>query len=282
MRIPSEKLARMNRAMLRDSEVPGAYAGFVIQGVPTIVMRTGWETYTVSIPEPALSMAAGHEECGIPDDARRDLLDCVVVGGFDWPADRPPRVDPEFRLSEAFADRTQEAADRFATMVDAFGQWPDFADLLVHLVEHDPAAEPPEEQGQLEYWALTGTDAAGQDVLELFVRREDGFMPLYTSSLYAQLAAASYEGRTGMALTPVRIPCVHCLLSGFARGTGAGLSGMALLNEQWEVTAREERDEKGARRLRAVLRGRDGHWRLSGCARENGPVVWIAEQGGPE
>lgn len=69
----------------------------------------------------------------------------------------------------------------------------------------------------------------------VFVDPQDKHLPIYSSSLFAQMAAVDYKEKYGFDLNLFEIPCLGCFLNGLALTVGRKIADTTFLDNKWKI-----------------------------------------------
>lgn len=137
-----------------------------------------------------------------------------------------------------------KAVNRFIGLVDVYGSWPSFGQFLAVEGHYDVDAYLPTRQIPLDYWCLVGDLTEGNEVHSvrcfghdtgLYIDPETAEVPVFTSAIFADLAAQAILERRGLSLEPRHLPCLPCYLTGMHNDLPKGLTEGARLNGQWAI-----------------------------------------------
>ncbi len=111
----------------------------------------------------------------------------------------------------------------------------------------------------------------------VFVDSETNRIPVYTNSIFAQIAAFEYKEKQGLDLMLFEIPCLGCFLNGLGITEGKKVAEMTYLNNQWKIGYYVS--DEGNYRIpnHFILHDQDStnDFLLVGCADKGQPPVWI-------
>lgn len=241
--------------------------------------------------------------CVCPDKVfgitTRQIADCLtreitmfshtVIGrlarpGFDLSPDEGfwPQIKDEYLQKHLTATREQ-----FWKLIDNYGKWDSFADFLQADIGYDVDTDIIAEQTPLEYYCLVGRIRSSKTIhpfakykkqsLGVFIDPADKTIPLYTSSLMADMSAQHYREKYAVNLLPNSILCLGCFLIDFRKENGRKVLAGSLLNDQWPVDfihCDEQRERKVDWHI--VLQDNSGaKYSLIGCPETYSPV-WAA------
>jgi len=177
----------------------------------------------------------------------------------------------------------------FFQLVDNFQKWPSFNEYLKSQSQKNANLPASEKQAPFEYWWLTGkreTNSTIYDVLlysdyGVFIRPDDKKVPLFTSSLYADMAGYHYSLQHNVHLTPSFIHCPTCFLTGTSALLGNRLISGGLLNEQWDIqfyTCDELMNTAPC--YFCINDSDDTVFELTGCTDAGTPPLWVPDRAG--
>jgi hypothetical protein len=182
-------------------------------------------------------------------------------------------------LSKKFS----EIVGYFDTFIDFYSQWPSFSQFLMNLFGHNTTKALFNQQTPLGYWWLIGDleeKYIHQNLLYnesgVFIRPNDGYVPVFTSSIFAEIACQAYKEQYSVELVPEPMKCLGCFLSGFSNEIGAEELRGAILDSQWEVIFYScDQLHGNCQGKHFFLNDSNGEsFALVGCTHESTPPLW--------
>ena len=184
-------------------------------------------------------------------------------------------------------DLMTAALSRFWSLVDHFGGWPTFRDFLACASDYNVEADDPLQQPGFTYYWLAGplnrhSRATGVNPCQIYpdagvyVRPEDGLLPVFSNPFFAEAAARRLAARRRIELQPAGIECLGCFLSGYSGQLGRKVLKGALLDEQWPIRFLTCAESPGLRDARHFILedGNMGTYALAGCAGKGVSPIW--------
>ena len=159
-----------------------------------------------------------------------------------------PQIKDEYLHKHLTATKEQ-----FWRLIDNYGKWESFAEFLRADIGYDVDTKEVSEQITLDYYCLSGRINSSKTIhpytkykkqsLGVFVDPGDKTIPIFTSSLMADISAQNYREKYGVNLLPHSIQCLGCFLYGFVKENGCEVVERGLLNDQWQLNMWS--DDKG-------------------------------------
>jgi hypothetical protein len=190
-----------------------------------------------------------------------------------------PQIKDEYLNQHLTATKEQ-----FWRLIDNYGKWDSFAEFLRADIGYDIDASEVSEQVPLEYYCLVGRRNSSKTLhpyakykkqsLGVFVDPAAKTIPIYTSSLMADISAQNYREQYGVNLLPNSILCLGCFLYSFVKENGCKVVENGLLNDQWQVSFFNCHKEKSKTSQRYFkLQDKTGEqYTLVGCPDTSNPV----------
>jgi len=176
-------------------------------------------------------------------------------------------------------------ASVFFDLVGNLSKWGSLAKFLQVSMDHDVREASPSSQTGFNYWWLVGPEAADHIVplalyggeSGVFIRPQDKLLPVFSSSLFAAIAAKTYDEDDLLNLTPMPIKCLGCFFNGSTKEIGRDRMAGAILNEEWKIRfLRCDEDPSGQSAGHFEIIDADGlEYNLAGCFEAGVPPVWI-------
>jgi hypothetical protein len=205
----------------------------------------------------------------------RSAYDLAPEEGF-W-----PQIKDQYLHKHLTATKEQ-----FWRLIDNYGRWESFADFLRADIGFDVDSHEVSEQMPLDYYCLAGRVSSSETIhpysrykkqsLGVFVDPADKTIPIFTSSLMADISAQNYREKYGVNLLPHSIQCPGCFLYGFMQENGCEAAESGLLNDQWRmnlISGDQAHHQKESHHL-TIEDCTDKRYTLAGCHETLGPV-WV-------
>ena len=233
-----------NWKLVAQSVTKNAYINTIVSGIPTLFVRTEEGIFfTLAIPKDELPKVCSRTTALLLMKSR-PIAGRTAIGRFNeregrHPSGSWPLVDGDKDLIQYI----EQSVKHLSGLVDNFRHWSSFNAFLKTEIEYDLKWMPVESQPPFEYWWLIGKTAPDRPVHKtplykdagVFIRPGDNNLPVFTSSLYADMASQYYSQDYGIPLIPIRMPCPTCYLNGLGGFIGSEILKGALLNEQWRI-----------------------------------------------
>ncbi len=277
-----------NRIKLISSPTSMASLTTKINGTLTMVIKTAnGFPFTVCVSPDVVSRITTRQ---VAELLTREitLFSHTVIGriarfGYDPGPEEGfwPQIKDEYLHKHLTATKEQ-----FWRLIDNYGKWDSFADFLRADIGYDVDSNEVSEQMPLEYYCLAGRHNSSKTIhpyakfkkqsLGVYVDPADKTIPIYTSSLMADISAQYYREKYGVNLLPHSIQCLGCFLYGFMKENGCEVVESGLLNDQWQVSffnGDEENPKNNSRYFK--LQDKAGEqYTLIGC-RDTSSPVWV-------
>lgn len=143
---------------------------------------------------------------------------------------------------EHFVSWLEKLGDRFFRLVDNYSRWSSFTKFLEEDNIYKVNSMKPLQQVPLDYYFLIGRLNDSEDVHHsghlppdkgVYVIPDHDLIPVFTSSIYADLYAQEVKNKYGIELQADVLPCVKCYITGSYKSIdSADVSGV-ILNNQW-------------------------------------------------
>ncbi len=233
-----------HRTGIRNLEAKNSYISVLVNGIQTLIVKNGNNlSFLLPVDNESIHGLLTREEINNLSNnsgvAGRIEICKFLPGKVNNPGNKWYFVNN----NPVIKHHIELAVSQFFQLIDSFQNWPSFTDYLNYENQADASPSTPEKQIPFEYWWLTGKQELNTPVhdvllyqdLGVFIRPEDNRIPLFTSSLYADMAGYHYSLKYKVKLTPSIIYCPTCFLTGISALLGnRSLSG-GLLNEQWDI-----------------------------------------------
>jgi hypothetical protein len=274
-----------NWDLLSCSMTLNAYTDTVVNHIPTMLVRTGdGICFVITVPEDAISQISSRDtERRLLTEPR--LAGSVVVGRLiSGRKDTLNGIWPIAAGDTKLSNHIEKTADHFRGLIEQLGSWQSFSAFLAHDIGYDVSSKGPFQQLPLVYWWLCGEAEEGKpvhvpsvnEVTGTFVRPEDGALPVYTSSLFADMASQVYSRTYDLSLTPVQIACLGCYLHGFSNDVPENTVRTILLNDQWVIEQYVCKEHHGGHFF--LSDGNEHRYVLIGCKDKGYPPVWCEKK----
>lgn len=134
-------------------------------------------------------------------------------------------------------------AKKYINAINRYGKWTSLSEYLCHTIDYDAETSPPTDQIPLDYFWLIGPRKRGASIyplpildrkMGLFLGPEANILHVYSSRLYAEMAAYEYSRKHEIDVKADHIKCLGCFMGGVA-GLLQGKIKSALLDNQWEI-----------------------------------------------
>jgi hypothetical protein len=279
-----------NRALLSEMPVIDSFLEAIVDSIPAGFYRTQPGIHVcITVSERSLPNVASEFVIKLVQMENRLFGDFVVgriVGSADeqgYTSDSWPIVEDQDLRSFVL-----KASYRFWNLIDNFANWPSFSSFLLESISYDVENQNPNLQFPYEYWWLTGSldesdlihEVGLYEDIGVFIRPNDHILPLFSSRLFADMAAHKYSKKHAFNLESRHIQCLGCYLNGFTGEIGREVVRGALLNEQWEIqfyTCDESPSHETARHF-FLMDGAIGSYTLFKC-KEDGPgPIWCEKR----
>ena len=274
-----------NWKLVEQSNTRNACVNTFVNNIPVTFIRTeNGLLFTLAVPEEYLPRICAR--------ITELLLKRSRPIGTRYAIGRINRHDGGFPLMDGDKDLNQFiklCAGQLSLLVENYGCWQSLNELMKVELGYLVKLMPDDMQPAFEYWWLVGSMADGRPVHEthqykdigIFVRPEDGVLPIFTSSLYADMASQLYSEVHGLRLLPVRIPCPSCYLSGLGDVLGSEILRGAILNEQWRIRFFTCDEKFYSSPSHFYISDSDGEeYALAGCPDKKMPPHWVIRQWG--
>ena len=279
-----------NWELVTQSRTKNAYINTLVNGIPTLFLRTEEGMFfTLAIPKENLpDVCLGISELLLLKS--RPIADRIAIGRFNkpngiYPSGSWPLVDGDKDLIR----HVEQSVKYFSGLIDNFGRWHSFNTFLKTEIEYDVKMMPAEIQPPLEYWWLVSKSDGKKPVHEtsrykgagIFIRPDDGNLPLFTSSLYADMASQRYSKDYALQLLPVRLRCPVCYLNMLGAYIGSEFFKGALLNEQWHIRIFTCEEQTYSAPSHFYISDIDGEeYALAGCPDKGTTPHWVIRRWG--
>jgi hypothetical protein len=278
-----------NRTTLARIVTTQTFLEAVVNDIPTGFFKTQTGIhFLITVNEKYLPMVTtefGMDLLSMEERLYRDIVLGRIEGSIkkgeilvnSWPIVKEPRL----------ATFANHATEKFWKLVDTFREWPSFGDFLRETIGYDPQRNQPHDQFAREYWWLVGPLSSHKSLhhcgiykgIRVFIYPENGKLPIFTSHLFANMAAHHYSGQIGTLLEPKHIDCLGCYFSGISRECGRDVLKSAILDEQWPIqfyTCGESPDKKDAKHF--FLNDSNNSYSLFRCKKDSPGPVWCEEK----
>ena len=134
-------------------------------------------------------------------------------------------------------------AQKYINAINQYGNWTSLSEYLEQTIDYKSEEDPPTNQIPFEYFWLIGPQKKGAGIyplnildrkMGLFVGPQANTLHVYSSSLYAEMAAYEYSKKYEIDLKADYIKCMGCFMGGVA-GELRGKVKSALLDNQWKI-----------------------------------------------
>lgn len=278
-----------NWTLLAASGTLDAYIDTVVDDIPTMLIRTGEGIcFCITAPEESLpQFTSKTTKARLLMEGK--LAGKVVIGRLIYDRkDLPNGYWPIVIGDEKLSSHLEKVMDHFHAMIERFGAWESFTAFLAHDIQYDVSSMGPLQQLPLAYWWLCGEGEEGKPIhvpfsnqeTGTFIRPGDGVLPVYSSSLFADMAAQIYSRRYEVTLTPCEIPCLGCYLHGFSNDFPEKIVKAIVLNEQWVIEHHICKEHSGGHFF--LQDGEQHRFVLIGCNDKGHPPVWCEKKWDPE
>ncbi|MBI2849545.1 MAG: hypothetical protein HYX80_00700 [Chloroflexi bacterium] len=232
-----------NWDLIAESATRNTYIDTVVNGIRTVFIRTtSGAFFTLAVSQDNLSEICSDRAANLlmkeTNIAGRVIIGRLVLNNTGPPSDCLPTAD-----DESLRQHIRQATAHFANLVEHFGRWASLNEFMKAEIDYDASEMPLEVQPPFEYWWLVGKTEADKPVHQtplyrdagVFIKPGDGNLPLFTSSLYADMASRHYSRDCGTRLIPVKVRCPVCYLNGLGGFIGSEVFKGALLDERWQI-----------------------------------------------
>lgn len=275
-----------NRVKLISSPTSMASLTTRINGTLTMVIKTAnGFPFTVCVSPDMVSRITTRQAAELLT-REITLFSHTVIGriarsGYDLGPDDGfwPQIKDEYLHKHLTATKEQ-----FWRLIDNYGKWESFADFLRADISYDVDAHEVSDQITLDYYCLSGRVNSSKTIhpytkfkkqsLGVFVDPADKTIPIFTSSLMADISAQNYREKYGVNLLPHSILCLGCFLYGFVKENKGDVVESGLLNDQWRVNLfNEDQDHQQIKSHHLMIQDcSEKQYTLTGCHEVHGPV----------
>jgi hypothetical protein len=232
-----------NWDLIKISTTESPYINILVNGIQTLVIKNnGNPQFSLVVHEDEISnILYERERKVLPNNSR--IPGGIEIGRFTLPEDNDYPGDWFFlKGKDGLRKHVEKSIIVFSDLVEQYKKWSSFSEYLMSEVISDTDGST-EKQAPFEYWWLTGEKGSSSAIHEVklydtkgvFIKPDDKKLPVFTSSLYADMASQFYQQKFGVLLKPTHIYCPTCFFTGLCAFLGKGKIAGGLLNEQWEV-----------------------------------------------
>ncbi|NCB42806.1 MAG: hypothetical protein EOM59_09320 [Clostridia bacterium] len=161
-----------------------------------------------------------------------------------------------------------------------------FSNFLIKTMNYQGCKNDTENVMSLEYFWLIGEIKQNKNFVPLpvfekkygvVIDPENKQLPIYTNSLFAQIAAYNYKERYGYDLNLYKIPCLGCFLSGLGQTAGRKVADITYLNNQWKISyhVSDQGNYKTPNHFSIYDEETMNNFFLVGCKEQGKSPVWI-------
>jgi hypothetical protein len=196
-------------------------------------------------------------------------------------------IIPVLETDEVLYRFSEIVISAFALSVESTGAWKSFSEFLRKTLDHDTEHADPNDQVGLDYWWLVGefdtdgvTECGRYSDMGVYVDPTTGLVPVYSSSLIADIAPQEFHVQLGKRLMPQPIKCLGCFFSGFSGEVGRGSLRGARLDNQFPIqffTCDESDGHVQANHFFVQGEGRN-QFTLAGCPQGGNMPVWVTQK----
>jgi hypothetical protein len=254
--------------------------------------------------------AGGHFIIAVPIDAidlisepsTRSLLNnnflnekyqCILLGEIIQHTKSPEDYDINYYADGELLlnDIKTSISKQFWHLISHYRNWDTFTSFLYSDIAYDVNTMPYQKQISLMYYVLVGSPSPTNNIYlinhssfngnGLYINSIQKKIPVFSSSLYADIAAQELRGTHGISLTPLQLPCIGCYLGGLYHELSSKKINGVILNDQWEISCfRCNTNHHGISGAHYFLHDSNGHaYSLIGCRDKNTmPPIWVEQK----
>ncbi len=276
----------MNKRMsFPDLAEKSSYINILVNGLQTLVVKNGSRlSFTLSAEEETIHDSFTRQEIEFFGKQSR-IPGGIEICRYIPDKDNATAGDWYYLKNDKRLEKHVElAVSLFFKLINNYQNWSSFKDFLDSENQPDERFPLSGKQNPFEYWWLTGkseTSSTIHDVMlygdyGVFIRPEDSKLPIFTSSLYAEMAGYHYSSNYNISLTPAFIYCPTCFLTGIGAFLGNRVIGGGLLNEQWDIRFYTGDELMNTAPGYFCIDDSDGNeYELTGCTDAGTELLWI-------
>lgn len=238
-------IEKINWDLLSKSPTINPYLYTIVKNIPTMFFKSGFGFYFLIIVSEEYLPEITLENSATLLKMEPRIAGDVVIGRFiKHPNGKSPEgwwpIADNDDLLKTFVGNSVK---HFSHLINNYSQWPSFADYLFFDIDYNVELDFVKEQAGLTYWWLTSElidnkiihKVSISDEEGVFIKPHDGLLPVFTSSLYADMASQIWSKKYGVELEIRNIPCLGCILNALSNEIGPDKIRGAILNEQWNI-----------------------------------------------
>lgn len=233
-----------NWTLIENLTLSSPYINIIVNGIQTLVAKNGdGRSFSLVVLEKDISDMSSHPDLD-SHKVPSVIPGGIVIGRFTL-TETGTAADEScyFRNEQRVEEHMVLSISTFLTLVDNYQRWSSFEQFLQSESSAGSDNPTPDNQVPFQYWWLVGELKPGMPVRDtllydgmgVFIRPEDNLLPVFTSSLYADMAGRCYSRQHGVELVPCQIFCPTCFLTGISALFGNRILRGGLLNEQWKI-----------------------------------------------
>jgi len=277
-----------NRAKLISSPTSMASLTTRINGTLTMVIKTAnGFPFTVCVSPDMVSRITTRQAAELLTREitlfSRTVIGRIARSGYDPGPEEGfwPQIKDDYLHKHLNATKEQ-----FWRLIDNYGKWESFADYLRADIGYDVDTHEVSDQITLDYYCLSGRISSSKTIhpytkfkkqsLGVFVEPANKTIPIFTSSLMADISAQNYREKYGVNLLPHSILCLGCFLYGFVKENRGDVVESGLLNDQWRVNLFNDDQDHQQNKLHhfTIQDCSEKQYTLTGCHEVHSPV-WV-------